>query len=248
MILADLLPEAAVIPTFASKPVKGLAVDSRAVRPGDVFFAVPGAKADGLGFVTQAFEKGAVLVISEKAAPGLAAGAPNLVVPDVRTALAAASARFYPAQPETVVAVTGTSGKTSVSVFVRQIWEQLGLQAASLGTIGLVSPKGEDKGALTTPDPITLHKTLDTLAHEGVTHLALEASSHGLDQHRLDGVRLAAGAFTNLSRDHLDYHADLESYLAAKMRSARGRAPSSMWTARKADGWRAWPRRMGFAF
>jgi UDP-N-acetylmuramoyl-L-alanyl-D-glutamate--2,6-diaminopimelate ligase len=114
--------------------------------------------------------------------------------------------------------VTGTSGKTSVAAFTRQIWTSLGLPAASIGTVGVVSPKGETYGSLTTPDPIELHRTLDALAGEGVTHLALEASSHGLDQHRLDGVRVSAGAFTNLSRDHLDYHPTMEAYLAAKLR------------------------------
>ncbi|MBV9556955.1 MAG: UDP-N-acetylmuramoyl-L-alanyl-D-glutamate--2,6-diaminopimelate ligase, partial [Pseudolabrys sp.] len=145
-------------------------------------------------------------------------GTATIRVKNVRRALALAAARFYPRQPATIAAVTGTSGKTSVAAFTRQIWMSLGDQAASVGTVGVVSPKGEVYGSLTTPDPIDLHKTLDQLATEGVTHLALEASSHGLDQHRLDGVRVAAGAFTNLSRDHLDYHPDLDSYLAAKLR------------------------------
>jgi UDP-N-acetylmuramoyl-L-alanyl-D-glutamate--2,6-diaminopimelate ligase len=128
------------------------------------------------------------------------------------------AAKFFPRQPKTIAAVTGTSGKTSVAAFTRQIWATLGHQAASVGTIGVVSPRGETYGSLTTPDPVALHKTLDTLAGEGVTHLAIEASSHGLDQHRLDGLKVAAGAFTNLSRDHLDYHDSLESYFAAKLR------------------------------
>ncbi len=128
-----------------------------------------------------------------------------------------ASARFYPRQPETIVAITGTSGKTSVASFTRQIWAALGLKAASLGTLGVVAPDGSTYGALTTPDPISLRRTLDDLTGRGVTHLALEASSHGIVQRRLDGVRLSAGAFTNLSRDHLDYHATMEAYLAAKL-------------------------------
>src|SRR5207248_4479275 len=111
-----------------------------------------------------------------------------------------------------------TGGKTSVAAFVRQIWEANGHCAASVGTIGMVSPRGESYGSLTTPDPVALHRSLDELADEGVTHLAIEASSHGLDQYRLDGLRIRAAAFTNLSRDHLDYHSDLESYLAAKLR------------------------------
>src|SRR6202035_5571692 len=127
-------------------------------------------------------------------------------------------AKFFPRQPATIAAITGTSGKTSVTAFTRQIWTALGHRAASIGTIGIVSPRGETYGSLTTPDPVALHRSLDALAGEGVTHLAIEASSHGLDQYRLDGLRIAAGAFTNLSRDHLDYHASLESYLVAKLR------------------------------
>jgi UDP-N-acetylmuramoyl-L-alanyl-D-glutamate--2,6-diaminopimelate ligase len=139
-------------------------------------------------------------------------------VDDARRALALAAAKFFPNQPATMIAVTGTNGKTSVASFVRQIWAALGEQAASVGTIGLVSPSGETSGSLTTPDPVALHELLDRLAREGVTHMAMEASSHGLDQRRLDGVKLAAGAFTNLTRDHLDYHATLDDYRAAKMR------------------------------
>ena len=218
MTFAELLPEAAVVPGLADLRPTGLSIDSRTVKAGEVFFAVPGNKADGLAYVPQAIDRGAKAVISGRAVPNLAEDVFGLVVPDVRVALAQAAARFYPRQPDTIVAVTGTSGKTSVAAFVRQIWVALGRRAASLGTIGLVAPTGEVKGALTTPDAITLHRTLDGLARDGVTHLALEASSHGLDQHRLDGLRLAAGAFTNLSRDHLDYHASLDDYLAAKMR------------------------------
>ena len=146
-------------------------------------------------------------------------------VADARAALAHAAARFYPRQPETIVAVTGTSGKTSVVAFVRQIWQALGLEAASIGTLGVVSRPLTVYGSLTTPDPIALHELLDRLAASGVTHLAMEASSHGLDQKRLDGVRLAAGAFTNLSRDHMDYHATVEDYLAAKLRLFRDLLP-----------------------
>ena len=138
-----------------------------------------------------------------------------------RRALALAAARFYPRQPATIAAVTGTSGKTSVAAFARQIWQSLGHASASIGTIGLVSPKRTIYGSLTTPDPIALHRQLDEIAQDGVTHLAFEASSHGLDQFRLDGVRVAAGGFTNLSRDHMDYHPDVAHYLAAKLRLFR---------------------------
>src|SRR5262249_27627198 len=132
-------------------------------------------------------------------------------------ARAVAGARFCRRQPATIAAVTGTSGKTSVAAFTRQIWAALGSEAASIGTVGLVTPREEIYGSLTTPDPVELARTLDQLAREGITHLALEASSHGLDQHRLDGVRVGVGAFTNLSRDHMDYHATEEAYLAAKL-------------------------------
>ncbi len=159
---------------------------------------------------------GAVAVAAEQKIDGLSAA--FVQVKNARRTLALAAAKFYARQPNTIAAVTGTSGKTSVAAFTRQIWAALGRQAASIGTVGVVSPKGETYGSLTTPDPVELHRTLDQLAGEGVTHLALEASSHGLDQHRLDGVRIAAGAFTNLSRDHMDYHPTIEDYLAAKMR------------------------------
>jgi UDP-N-acetylmuramoyl-L-alanyl-D-glutamate--2,6-diaminopimelate ligase len=197
--------------------VTGLAVDSRKVTPGDVFVAVPGVHADGLAYAPAAVTAGAVAIIAANAPPG-DLGVPVIVVDDVRGALARAAARLYPRQPQTQVAVTGTSGKTSVTAFVRQIWSRLGHQAASIGTVGVVAPSGADYGSLTTPDPLTLHATLDRLAGEGVSHLAIEASSHGLDQRRLDGMRFAAGAFLNLSRDHLDYHITLDAYFASKLR------------------------------
>src|SRR5690606_23808200 len=143
---------------------------------------------------------------------------PIIRAPDARRALALVAAKLFPAQPETAVAVTGTSGKTSVVEFTRQLYAALGRRAASLGTIGVVKPDGSRYGSLTTPDPISLHQMLADLAADGVTHLAFEASSHGLDQRRLDGVCLTAAAFTNLGRDHLDYHASAEDYFAAKMR------------------------------
>jgi UDP-N-acetylmuramoyl-L-alanyl-D-glutamate--2,6-diaminopimelate ligase len=146
---------------------------------------------------------------------------PFVATRNPRRALALAAARFYPRQPAIIAAVTGTSGKTSVAAFTRQIWQRLGHASASIGTIGLVSPKRTVYGSLTTPDPIALHRQLDEIASEGVTHLALEASSHGLDQYRLDGIRVSAGAFTNLSRDHMDYHPDVAHYLNAKLRLFR---------------------------
>ena len=219
MKLADLpLENARFDPRFAALELAGIAADSRKVKAGFLFFAIAGAKADGAHFARAAVAAGAVAVAAEQRPDGLPDGVAFVQVANARRALALAAAAFFSRQPGTIAAVTGTSGKTSVAAFTRQIWSALGLQAASIGTIRLVSPRGEKYRSLTTPDPVELHRTLDQLAGEGVTHLALEASSHGLDQHRLDGVRIAAGAFTNLSRDHLDYHPTIEAYLAAKLR------------------------------
>jgi len=216
--LRELIPDADAPAELAMREVVGLTGDSRAVRPGFVFFAMPGARADGLSFAQSAVDAGAMAVVAERAPAKALQGAPVIEVANVRAALSHAAARFHPAQPATIAAVTGTSGKTSVAAFTRQIWARLGARAAALGTTGVVTPDGETYGSLTTPDPITLHQTLDRLARDGVTHLAMEASSHGLDQRRLDGVRLGVGGFTNLTRDHLDYHPDLDAYLAAKLR------------------------------
>ena len=218
MKLADLaLPDVRFNPRFAALELSGIASDSRKVKPGFLFVAVAGTKADGLAFLPQALAAGAAAVMAERK-PDLPESVAFIQTDNVRRALALAAARFFPRQPGTIAAVTGTSGKTSVAAFTRQIWNSLGFAAASVGTVGVVSPKGETYGSLTTPDPIELHRTLDQLTGEGVTDLALEASSHGLDQHRLDGVRVSAGAFTNLSRDHLDYHPTMEAYLTAKLR------------------------------
>jgi UDP-N-acetylmuramoyl-L-alanyl-D-glutamate--2,6-diaminopimelate ligase len=212
-------PETAASPGWGHVEISGLTADSREVRPGWLFAALPGAKADGARFVPDAIAKGAAAVLVRAGAEVAGAGqVPVLASAEPRRALALMAARFFRAQPDKIVAVTGTSGKTSVADFTRQIFAALGRKAASLGTIGLVKSDGSVYGSLTTPDPVALHRTLSELAAEGVTHLAFEASSHGLDQHRLDGVRLTAAAFTNLGRDHLDYHPDMESYLAAKLR------------------------------
>jgi UDP-N-acetylmuramoyl-L-alanyl-D-glutamate--2,6-diaminopimelate ligase len=218
MKLADLVEAQDIDPRFAALDVAGVTADSRKVKPGFVFVAIAGAKADGATFARQAAAAGAIAVLTEQALIGLPDQVAVIQVRNARRVLALAAAKFFPRQPATIAAVTGTSGKTSVAAFTRQIWAALGHSGASIGTVGVVSPQGEQYGSLTTPDPVELHRTLDTLAGEGVTHLALEASSHGLDQHRLDGVRIAAGGFTNLSRDHLDYHPTIEAYLAAKLR------------------------------
>ncbi|MCL6606718.1 MAG: UDP-N-acetylmuramoyl-L-alanyl-D-glutamate--2,6-diaminopimelate ligase [Geminicoccaceae bacterium] len=200
------------------REVEGLALDSRRVRPGDLFAALPGSRADGLAFVEAAVAAGAVAVLGDHRLLERPPGVPILVATDPRAALARIAARFFGAQPAIVVGITGTSGKTSVAGFTRQLWERLGHRAASLGTLGIVAPDGVRPGALTTPDPIELHRELAALARAAVERLAMEVSSHALDQRRVDGVRFAAAAFTNLSRDHLDYHGTMEAYRAAKLR------------------------------
>ena len=218
-MLRDLLTsEARCDGRFGTLAVTGISADSRAVKPGFLFVAVPGTKVDGLGFLSQAVAGGAVAVLAECEPPApLPAHVALVSVPNVRRALALAAARFYPRQPATIAAVTGTSGKTSVTAFTRQIWTALGHAAASIGTVGVVTPAGEEYGALTTPDPVELHRIVDRIAGEGITHLAVEASSHGLDQHRLDGLRVGIAGFTNISRDHLDYHGTQEAYRQAKL-------------------------------
>jgi UDP-N-acetylmuramoyl-L-alanyl-D-glutamate--2,6-diaminopimelate ligase len=221
MRLRDLFSnDAKIDPQAEGAVVGGLAVDSRIVKPGDLFFALAGHKTDGTRFIDAAIASGAVAIAGDHPPAG-ECRVPFVVTPNPRRALALAAAKFYPQQPATIAAVTGTSGKTSVAAFTRQIWQRLGHASASIGTIGLVSPKRVVYGSLTTPDPIALHRQLDEITRDGVTHLAFEASSHGLDQYRLDGVRIAAGGFTNLTRDHMDYHPDVAHYLAAKLRLFR---------------------------
>jgi UDP-N-acetylmuramoyl-L-alanyl-D-glutamate--2,6-diaminopimelate ligase len=201
----------------AAVDIRGLSADSRQVEPGYVFAALPGARTDGRRFIEQAVGRGAVAVLAEPNTP-VPAGTVLLVDPNPRRRLALMAAIFYGAQPRHIAAVTGTSGKTSTAEFTRQLWTQLGHKAASLGTLGIVSPKRSEYLPLTTLGPVELHQHLAAIAKEGVDHLAMEASSHGLDQFRLDGVKVTAAAFTNLSRDHLDYHGTSEAYLAAKRR------------------------------
>lgn len=203
--------------------VSGLTVDSREVKPGYVFFAVKGAKLDGARFIQYAARQKALAAVCtlEGAVTALETGAaplPLLVVDDPRASLAEAAARFVAAQPKKIAAITGTSGKTSTADFLRQIWELTGENAASFGTTGVKAPGLDLPGGLTTPDPVGLHRLLATLKEHGATHAAMEASSHGLDQHRLDGVRLTASALTNVARDHMDYHPTAAHYAAAKLR------------------------------
>lgn len=220
MLLSSLIGADVSVPPGAGDPqIAGVTADSRQVRPGFVFVAIAGARTDGTGFIDDAVSKGAIAVlVANDANISVEPSVPLLRAAEPRRELALMAARFFGVQPETAVAVTGTSGKTSVADFTRQIFTTLGHKAASVGTIGIVKSDGSTYGSLTTPDPVTLHRTLAELAAEGITHLAFEASSHGLDQHRLDGVRLKAAAFTNLGRDHLDYHPTMDAYLAAKLR------------------------------
>lgn len=204
-------------PEGEATEIVGLTADSRAVRPGFLFAAIAGTKTDGAQFVPQALAQGASAILIET---GVAVSASVPVIEDrnPRRRLALMAAKFYGKQPATIAAVTGTNGKTSIVTFLRQIWASLGLDAASLGTVGIVSARGERDLGATTPDPVTLQAALASLADEGVTHLAMEASSHGLAQFRMDGAKVTAAAFTNITRDHLDYHHDFEDYAYAKLR------------------------------
>ncbi|MEM9798432.1 MAG: UDP-N-acetylmuramoyl-L-alanyl-D-glutamate--2,6-diaminopimelate ligase [Pseudomonadota bacterium] len=196
--------------------VTGLAVDNRKVRPGDLFAALPGVNVHGARFAADAVARGAVVVLTDRAGAEIVPeGTPLVVTEDPRAALAFAAALMAGPQPDTLVAVTGTNGKTSVASFTRQLWEALGLSAANLGTTG-VEGGFHAPSVHTTPEPITLHRLLADMAEAGVTHAAMEASSHGLDQRRLEAVRLAAAGFTNLTQDHLDYHGTMAAYFDAK--------------------------------
>lgn len=199
--------------------VSGLAVDSRAVAAGNLFAALPGVKLDGLSFVAAAVAAGAsAILVGPGQNPAVPPHVAVIEADQPRLALAKFAARLYGRQPKIIAAVTGTTGKTSTTVFARQLWTLLGHRAASLGTIGLIGPGIHYGESLTTPDPIKLHHLLAELADKDIDHLAMEASSHGLDQFRLDGVEVSAAAFTNLSRDHLDYHPTMAAYLQAKLR------------------------------
>jgi len=207
-------------PALQSLEIRGLSADSRKIGPGDLFAALPGTVSDGRRFIDDAVAQGAAAVLTPPGTTLKDYGRPlaQLIDENPRRRLALMAARFYGRQPKTIAAVTGTNGKTSVAEFTRQIWQAEGLKAATLGTLGLVPAQPGAPASLTTPDPVDLHRCLAALAGDGFDHLAMEASSHGLDQYRLDGVAVGAAAFTNLSRDHLDYHGDTAAYLAAKRR------------------------------
>lgn len=211
------LSELTDLPVSPDVEVTGLTLDSRTVKSGMVFAALPGEKVDGATFAAAAVKAGAAAVLCKTGAVHGVDG-PLIEVENPRLELARMAGQFYGQQPATMAAVTGTAGKTSVASFLRQIWASTGQAAAMIGTTGVFAPGRADYGSLTTPDTIKLHELLAELADDGVTHAAMEASSHGLDQYRLHGVKLAVAGFTNLGRDHMDYHPTVEDYLAAKMR------------------------------
>lgn len=232
MDLTPLIKEGVLIPVNEVKTVpNSVYIDSRLVKEGGLFVAIPGYKHDGAVFINEALSRGASAIVAPEGAASKMADYFKDKYPkvsffettEIRKTASLLASQFYPKQPETIVAVTGTNGKTSVVSFIRQIWDHLGLPAASLGTLGLIiegqplpAPTGT-KG-INTPDYVMLHQILQDLKEQGIEHLAFEASSHGLHQHRLDSVRVKAAVFTNFSNDHLDYHHTLDGYFEAKSR------------------------------
>ncbi len=198
--------------------IDGLTADSRAVSRGFLFAALPGVNVDGAKFIAEAEEKGAAAILAR---PGVTSKLPVITDEEPRRRLAQMAARFYPRQPDIIAGVTGTNGKTSTARFAAQLWSALGHEAGSMGTLGAQSRLYERPLAHTTPDPVMLHETLDALARGGVTHLAMEVSSHALVQFRADAVNFTVAAFTNITQDHLDYHASFEDYFSAKGRLFR---------------------------
>ncbi|WP_017930981.1 UDP-N-acetylmuramoyl-L-alanyl-D-glutamate--2,6-diaminopimelate ligase [Robiginitomaculum antarcticum] len=206
--------------------ITSLTADSRAVKPGALFAALKGVSADGWDYVGQAIENGAVAILSR---PGLTeTRVPVIETENARETYAYLAARLYAGQPETLVAVTGTNGKSSTVEFLRQIWSEAGLNAACFGTLGIATQKGVTPLSHTTPDAAALQMTLRDLKDSGVTYAAMEASSHGLKQYRLDGARLSAVAFTNLTQDHFDYHPNVEDYFMSKARLFKSLAPQGI--------------------
>lgn len=245
MTLADLLLDEGLAIDTADLTVRGLTLDSRKVEPGFVFAALPGVKVHGRDFIPKALANGAAVILTDTP---VEASVPVIVVDEPAALLARMAARFYPRQPGHIVAITGTNGKSSTVEFLRQIWAGAGLEAACLGTLGVTRGDQVEVTGYTTPDAVALQAALDRLAGEGVTHLAMEASSHGLKQHRMDGVRLQVGAFTNLTQDHLDYHPDFADYFASKLKLFTERLPAtgravinvdSEWGGKMADAARA---------
>ncbi len=222
MKLKDLFPLA----DDGETDILGITADSRKVQPGWLFAALAGAAQDGRSFVPQAIERGAAAILSDGGVETIPV--PHVIADEPRRALALAARVFYATQPRNLVAVTGTNGKSSTVDFTRQIWAHAGLKAASMGTLGAIGPAGHVDVGHTTPDPVTIHETLRELALQEVTHCAMEASSHGLEQQRLDGVTLSAVGFLNFTQDHLDYHQTMDDYLAAKLRLFTSLAPAGI--------------------
>lgn len=218
MLLNQLLTVSGLASVPSDIEISGITADSRKVEKGFLFAALPGVKADGTAFLTSAAQNGAAAALVPQDADLPELPLVYIRVSDTRRALAEMAAAFYGRQPETVVAVTGTNGKTSTANFVREIYDFLGKKAASVGTLGILTADFAEYGSLTTPDSVTLHAELKMLAEKGYEHAAIEASSHGIEQHRIDGIRLTAAAFTNITRDHLDYHKTMENYLDAKLK------------------------------
>lgn len=216
-LLADLLEGSADTAALESIRVTGVRADSRGVQTGEAFFAIPGQVHHGDEFAAKAVERGARVVISDRK-PVSDPGVSVVIVEDVRRAFAIAASRAATPQPENMMAITGTNGKTSIAAFVRQIWEAIGINAASVGTLGIEHGNDIVAGTLTSPDPLSLHSSLALLKTGGVDHIVMEASSHGIEQRRLDGLSFDVVAFSNLSRDHLDYHETMDQYRDAKLR------------------------------
>lgn len=243
MKLGDLVAPESAPDGADSIEITGVTEDSRDVRDGFLFAAVQGLKHDGRDFIPAAKEAGAAAILVDPGSPDF--GLPAVETPNVRAALSRAAARLYPGQPETVAALTGTNGKSSTAEFLRQLWTLAGHETATLGTLGVQGGKAADPLSHTTPGAVKLHQSLQKLEKGGVTHLAMEASSHGLKQHRLDGVKLSAVAFTNLTQDHFDYHPNFEDYYAAKRRLFDELAPHGAPAIINVDG--EWGRRMAEA-
>ena len=216
-LLSDLIEGALEGVQTDTTRVTGVNCDSRAIAFGEAFFALPGSEVHGDSFAEKAIERGARIIISDRQAPS-SLDVETIVVSDVRAAYAKAAARVCGPQPSMMMGITGTNGKTSVASFVRQIWQEVGIKGATIGTLGMDLGDKIVAGTLTTPDPLTLHQELASLKAKGYDHVIMEASSHGLDQRRMDGIEFKVVGFTNLSRDHLDYHPDIESYQNAKLR------------------------------
>ncbi len=220
LLLKDLLTDVDTGTEMVAIPISGATADSRDVKKGDAFFALPGTRTHGAVYAGAAAKLGAAVIVSDRPVFGIG-NLPQVIVKDVKAVFARAMARLWAPQPEILVGVTGTSGKTSVASYVRQLWQASGIAGASVGTLGIETAAGLAAGALTTPDPETLHKSLNRLKSGGIDHVVMEASSHGLDQRRLDGNSFRAVGFTNLSRDHLDYHLNMSDYREAKLRLFR---------------------------